>query len=139
MEELLGVELTEAQSAGMGRAMLAVARSDGKIDPRERALIEQLAPVPADAPEPDPAELAALFPGTAERELVLRSVLLVALADRSYTDTERAVVLRIAKGLGVGETRVTELASEVKAYLFGSLLKLANSDVVAEASGKLKI
>ena len=56
------VELNDAQARTVGRAMLAVARADGAADPREVALIEELAPIDPTAPEPSAAELAEAFP-----------------------------------------------------------------------------
>lgn len=133
------VELNDAQANAVGRAMLAVARADGAADPREVALIEELAPVDTTASDPSPEELAGALTGAKERELLLRSALLVALVDGDYSAAERAVVERFAGALGVDGPRLEELASEVKAFLMAPLLPLANTPAVLDVSRKLKV
>lgn len=139
MDLFSDVELDAARAAAMGRAMLAVARADGEADPREIALIEELAPVDASAPDPSPAEAAAAFADPEGRELLLRSLLLVALVDGSYSEAEKGVVAGYASACGVAEARLEELASEVKAFLMAPLLPLSNTPAVAEVSKKLKV
>lgn len=133
------VELNDAQASAVGRAMLAVARADGAADPREVALIEELAPVDAAAPDPSPAELAETLTEEKGRELLLQSALLVALVDGDYSAAERAVVGRFAEALGVNSPRLEELASGVKAFLMAPLLPLANTSSVLDVSRKLKV
>ena len=133
------VELNDAQAGAVGRAMLAVARADGAADPREVALIEELAPVDTAAADPSPAELAETLTGAKEREVLLRSALLVALVDGDYSEAERAVVGRFAEALGVAGPRLEELASGVKAFLMAPLLPLANTSSVLDVSRKLKV
>ena len=139
MELFTEVELTADQEQAMGRAMLAVARADGTADPREVALIEKLAPVDIAAPDPTPAELGVAFPDAAGRDLLLRSVLLVALVDGDYSAAERGVVASFAEGCGVSASRLEGLASEVKAFLMAPLLPLSNTSAVVEVSRKLKV
>lgn len=139
MDLFSDVELDAAQVAAMVRAMLAVARADGAADAREVALIEELAPVDASAPDPSPAEVAAAIPGEREQELLVRSLLLVALVDGAYTDAEKGTIASYADACGLSEARLEELASAVKAYLMAPLLPLANSPAVAEVSKKLKV
>ena len=133
------VELNDAQASAVGRAMLAVARADGAADPREVALIEELAPVDSSAPDPSPAQLAETLTGAKEREVLLRSALLVALVDGDYSAAERAVVGRFAEALGVSGSRLEELASGVKAFLMAPLLPLSNTSAVLDVSRKLKV
>lgn len=139
MDLFSDVELSATQAKAMGRAMLAVARADGAADPREVALIEELVPVDAASPDPSPAELAAAIPDEAGRDLLLRSALLVALVDGTYSGPERAVVASYAEACGVSGERLEELASAVKAFLMAPLLPLANTPAVAEVSKKLKV
>ncbi len=139
MDLFTDVEMTAEQAQSIGRAMLAVARADGSADPREVALIEELAPIDPSAPAPAPAELAALFPEAAGREFLLRSTLLVALVDGDYSEKEKAVVASYAGAFGVPESRLEELASAVKAFLMAPLLSLSNTPAVAEISRKLKV
>ena len=139
MNRFTDVEVTDGQAQAIGRAMLAVARADGSADPREVALIEELAPVEATAPDPSPAELAAAFPEAAGRDLLLRSALLVAFVDGDYSAGEKAVVDGFAGAFSIPPGRVDELANEVKAFLMAPLLSLANTDAVVEVSKKLKV
>ena len=139
MDLFSDVELDAAQVAAMVRAMLAVARADGAADAREVALIEELAPVDASAPDPSPAEVAAAIPGEREQELLVRSLLLVALVDGAYSDAEKAVVSSYADACGASAERLEVHASAVKAFLMAPLLPLANTPAIAEVSKKLKV
>lgn len=139
MDVMQDVELTESQAEMIGRALLAVARSDGEMDPREIALIEELSPTVTSAADPEPAEIAAALPSPEQRELLLRSALLVALVDRGFSDAERALLGRYAEALDVSPDRMTELTSSVKAFLLESLLPLANTDAVVEVSRKIPV
>lgn len=139
MDQFSDVELDAAQAAAMGRAMLAVARADGAADPREVALIETLVAVDVSAPDPAPADVAAAIAGGKERELLVRSLLLVALVDGSYTEAEKVVVASYAAACGLSEDRLGELASAVKAFLMAPLLPLSNTPAVVEVSRKLPV
>jgi hypothetical protein len=139
MELFTDVELNAGQAEVMGRAMLAVARADGAAEPREVALIESFGPVDTTAPDPEPAEVTAAFPEAPGRELLLKSLLLVALVDGDYSDAERALVSSYAGACAVPPDRLEELASGVKAFLMGPLLGLANTPAVVEVSRKLRL
>lgn len=139
MELFTNVEVNAAQAEAMGRAMLAVARADGSADPREVALIEELGPVDTTAPDPAPAEIAAAFPEAAGRDLLLQSLVLVALVDGDYSDAEKVLVASYAGACGVSPARLEELASGVKAFLMAPLLPLSNTAAVVEVSRKLKV
>ncbi len=139
MELFDEIELTDDEARAIGRAMLAVARADGAAEPREVALIEQLAPVDPAAPAPQAAELAAAIPRADARELLLRSALLVALVDGDYSEAEKALVADWAGAFGVAPARLEELASSVKAFLMSPLVPLSNSPAVAEVSRKLRV
>lgn len=139
MEMFADVDLSPAQAEAVARVMLAVARADGAIDPRELALIAEIAPVGPDAPELGPAEAAALLPPGAQRDLAVRAALLVAFVDRAYSDAERDVVSRYAAAFGVGEAEMERHASAVKAFFLSPLLGLSNAEAVAEVSSQMKI
>jgi hypothetical protein len=139
MDLFTDVDVTAGQAQAMGRAMLAVARADGSADPREVTLIEELVPVDPTASDPSPAELAAVFPEAAGRDLLLKSSLLVALVDGDYSEAEKAVVASYAEAFGVPPARLEELASSVKAFLMAPLLSLSNTSAVVEVSRKLRV
>ncbi|MCC6128332.1 MAG: TerB family tellurite resistance protein [Acidobacteria bacterium] len=139
MDTVPEVELNDSQAAAIARIMLAVAQSDGEVDDRELSLIGELAPADLTSPVPDPSTVAALFPEPSQKELLVRSALLVALVDRSFSAAERSVVEGYAKAFGMGEEDLERLASDVKAFLMSPLIGLSNSESVAEVSKNLKI
>ena len=139
MNPFSDVELSAGQATAMGRAMLAVARADGSADPREVALIEELATLDAAAPDPSPAEVAGAFVDEAGRDLLVKSLILVALVDGTWSDAEKAVVASYAGACGVSDAKLEEQASAVKAFLMAPLLPLSNTDAVVEVSRKLKV
>lgn len=105
------------------RAMVAIARADGQVDPTETARIRQIcsflrldeameaevtamlepgAPVPA---LPDPSEL----PAYEVRLYVFQQALMMAFADGVIDDQERALTQRLAEALQL-EARHVEVA-----------------------------
>ena len=139
MEMFADVDLSPSQAEAVARVMLAVARADGAVDPRELALIEEIAPVGPDAPELSPGDAASQLPLGTQRELAVRAALLVALVDRSYSDAERGVVSGYAAAFGVGEEELERHASAVKAFFLSPLLGLSNAEAVAEVSAQIKL
>jgi hypothetical protein len=109
------------------------------VDPRELSLIEELAPADLGGPAPDPAAVAELFTEPGPRDLLIRSALLVALVDQSFSDKEREVIGRYASALGFSDEEFEQLSSDVKAYLMSPLIGLSNTSSVAEVSKNLKI
>ncbi len=137
MDSALEVELNEAQASAIARIMLAVARSDGEIDPRELSLIEEFSAADPEGADPEPGEVAALFPDAAQKELVVRSALLVALVDRGFSEHEKETINKYALAVGIGEEELERLTSEVKAFLLSPLIRLSNTDSVVEISKNL--
>ena len=133
------IDLTEDQGRAIARGLVSVARADGSLDDREKALIEDLVPgASSDLSDISPADLAKALSGDAAR-LFLRSCYLVAFADRDFSDAERALIESYAKGLGVDSAELSELGQGVKELLLAPLSRLSNSGGVAAVSKKITI
>jgi tellurite resistance protein len=134
------IDLTEKQARVIARGMLAVARAHGGVDERELELIHALSDGDLDsAPELTVEEAAAELPEGEARRLFVKSCLLVALVDLSYSDEEKAVVGRYSSALGVSAEEVADLAQSVKEFLLSPLARLSNAEAVAEVSKRLDV
>ncbi len=100
---------TSQQTAVWLRALLTVAWADGHLDPEERALIATLTDHPLTDSEThhllapvSPAELATILkPDPVLAENFLRMAVMVALVDRSYSESEDALLRSYCCALGV--------------------------------------
>lgn len=100
---------TSQQTAVWLRGLLTVAWADGYLDPEERALIATLTDHPLTDSETaralapvSPAELAAsLKPDPILAENFLRMAVMVALVDRSYSESEDELLRNYCQALGV--------------------------------------
>lgn len=107
------------------RAMVTVARVDGRLHPAERAWMESASRAlgsrlacDVDALVPiEPDELARLVPSREGRELVVRVMILVALMDGDVSGAEAALVERVARALDVDEPRVANLRQLEEGHL----------------------
>lgn len=130
------IEITEAQERLFAQGMLAVARCDGEVDPREAQLIAELYPGDLSSlPDPDPATLSVLSPEAGQ--LFLRSCLLIALADFGISPAEKSLIDGYAEALKVSPEQLADLQQSVKEYLLAPLARLANVEVAAEVAKKL--
>jgi hypothetical protein len=133
------IDLTEAEGTAIARGLLTIAHCDGSFDPREKDLIAALLPNPAVRPDPiAPDELGRALRPEAAR-VFLQSCYLVALADGTLSDAERAAIEGFAGPLGVPAEELTDIAQSVKEYLLEPLSKLSNVDAVVEVSKKLGV
>src|SRR4051794_12158307 len=111
------IEVSEEEGTVIARGLLAVARCDGTVDPREKDLIESILPMPMEGlADIAPDELARSLRGDAAR-LFLQSCFLVAFADRTFSDPERALIQSYADALEVSAEELVHLAQSVKEYL----------------------
>lgn len=132
------IDLTNDEAKAMARGMLTVAKVDGSVDVREQSLIQEfydgdlatLDEIPA-------AEVKAAFSRAAAGELFLKSCLLVALADRYFSDNERKLLSGYAEALGVTDDELRDMQQGVKEYLLRPLSRLANSEAVAQVAQKM--
>jgi tellurite resistance protein len=133
------IDINEQEAIAIARGLLTVAKCDGLLDPREKSLIEGLAPVPTDRlTDIGTDELARSLRGEAAL-LFLRSCLLVAFADGHFSDPERGLIQRYAEALGVSAEELRHLTQSVKEFLLEPLSRLANTDSVVEVSKKLAV
>lgn len=136
--ELQEVEMTEAQERLFAQGMIAVARCDGAIDPREAELISELSAGDLESlPDPEASALSANLTGDAAR-LFLRSCYLVALVDQSLSDAEKGLIDGYAAALSVPVEEVEGIHQSVKEFLIAPLTRLANVEVAAEVARKME-
>jgi tellurite resistance protein len=142
------VELNREQVEAMARALYAVAKTDG-LHEREAGLIASFwidagggAATLSElerAESPPPSALAGVLHTDAERQLFLKTALLLTWADGKVTDAERAKVNEYAQALGVDATTLANLESGVKDYLLGHLVHVQNVDAVLDVAKKLGV
>ena len=143
------VEISAEQAEVMARGLFAVARAEGGIHEREKTLLMSFyADVAADAssrslsalehaPDVSPSEIASALTSQSHALLFLKTCILMAWADNSYGGKERDVIEGFAKALGVGEAHMKGLEADVKSFLLGSLVRLANTEAVAVVAREL--
>ncbi|HJZ86823.1 MAG TPA: hypothetical protein VKN99_16725 [Polyangia bacterium] len=148
MEFFSEIPIEAAQAEAMARGLFAVARADG-VHERELALIASFyAEVGGSArglselersPAISPADLAAALHTRDERQLFVKTALLLAWADGEVSAAERKQVAAYADALGVGKDEVGKLEESVKDFLLGHLSHLHNVDATRKVAGKLKM
>lgn len=142
------LELSRPAAEAMARALFAVAQVDGMHE-REAGLIasfwidtgggdaalsdlQRLAPI-------KPPELAAFLQNDQERQLFLKTAILLTWADGKVTDGERSMVGQYAYALGIDKAGIDKLEAEVKDYLLGHLAHLQNTDATLAVAKKLDL
>jgi tellurite resistance protein len=142
------VDLDRAQAEAIARGLFAVAKCDG-LHEREAALIASFwldSGGGADALSSlergatiRPDELAAALPSPAQRQLFLKTAILLTYADGKVTAEERQCVREFASGLGIAEPAVEALEQSVKDFLLHHLAHLQNVDAAAAIAKKLEV
>jgi uncharacterized membrane protein YebE (DUF533 family) len=148
MEFFPEVDLNREQVEAMARALYAVAKTDG-LHEREAGLIASFwidagggASTLSElerADSPPPSALAGVLTTAQERQLFLKTALLLTWADGKVTDAERAKVNEYAQALGVDAVTLGQLESGVKDYLLGHLVHVQNVDAVRDVAKKLDV
>lgn len=106
-------DIDAAAARTIAAAMREVARADGP-HPKEDALIAAFS---ADLPEgADTVDLGTIQ-SPAQREALLKSLVLVAFADGKVSDPERAVIQRYASALGVDAPALSAVFVDVASSL----------------------
>ena len=142
------IELRATEAEAIARGLYAVAVVDG-VHERELALIAEfyrgatnegasIAALGQMSPL-SPEDLAALLPVGPVRELFVKASFLVAWADGQVTPAERALIGQFARALVVPAESEAALEAQVKDYLLGPLVRLANVDAVSAVAKKLGI
>lgn len=117
------VSLNSDAALYIARGLRALAAVDG-VHAAELALIEQYeASLGLDGPALGDFESAGGGPlvEAAQRELFLRSLVLLALADGSISDPEDQMIRAVAADLGLSDDNLTGITVEAKQWLLGSL------------------
>jgi len=105
------VDFDEKTAALIAKGMMAVAKADGDIHPREIALIQAFQ---ADVPISDLDEDAVLEPGSGAT--YLNSLVLVALADGHITPEEHTIINELAQKHGLSSDDVETSINWAKSY-----------------------
>ena len=143
------IEIRDDQAEAIARGLYAVARADGNVHEREAAMINEFFNTTTSdhashlaalerQPKLDPAHLAAALPSADLRGLFLKSALLLAHVDGTYSPEEKKEIAAYAKACGVDAAAMTKLEAAVKDYLLGHLSHLHNVHGVAEVAKELK-
>jgi uncharacterized tellurite resistance protein B-like protein len=102
-------ELDARSAAVIAAGMMAVALADGEAHPREVEMIEAFR---KELPEGvDPSGVVLEDPW--EREVFVRSLLMVAVADGAVSDDEGKVIEELARAHGVSEEQLEGIRREV--------------------------
>jgi tellurite resistance protein len=145
------IELSAQQAEVMARGMFAVARAEGGVHEKEKALLMSFYADTAEgesarslsllenAPDPTPAEIASALTSRGHEVLFLKTCILMAYADNEFGANERDLVGRYALALGVSMDELKELERDVKSYLMSSLVRLSNVEAVVEVAKKLGV
>jgi len=144
------IEISAEQAEVMARGLFAVARAEGGIHEREKTLLMSFYAEVAgethsrslsaleNAPDVSPSEVAAALTSQSHALLFVKTCILMAYADNSYGDKERDVVEGFAKALGLSKEHLNDLEVDVRSFLLSSLVKLANSEAVANVAKELR-
>ena len=136
------IELTAVEAEAMARGLYAVAAVDG-VHERELAMIGELyqtaALEGATLGPLSPAELARVIVSPVQRELFIKTAILLSWADGKVSAAEKAKIVQFADALGVDAANVARLEAEVKDFLLRPFAGLANVDAVAAVARKLRV
>jgi tellurite resistance protein len=144
------IDLSAVEAETFARGLYAVARVDG-VHERELALISDFYQGAAtdEANEGTvaaslermgvlgPKEVAQVLISAPQRELFVKTALLLTWADGTVSDAERAKVDEFARALEVAPEKKAQLEAEVKDFLLRPLAGLANVNAVSAVAKKL--
>ncbi len=142
------VKLERSQAEAIARGLYAVARVDG-LHEREAGLIASfwieagggagsLSELERSAAI-TPSELASTLHDTQQRQLFIKTAILLTWADGEVSDAERKAVSEFASALHVDAATVDSLEASVKDFLLGHLVHLKNTDAAQEVARKMKV
>jgi len=147
MEFFPEVNLNRGAAEAIARGLFAIARVDG-VHEREAGLIASFwIDAGGGGPLSDleraeaikPADVAAALHSDAERQLFIKTAILLTWADGSVSPAEKKAVGEFAKALGIDQTALDTLDASVKDFLLGQLVHVQNSDAVSSVAKKLKV
>ena len=141
------VHLSHGAAEAIARGLYAVARCDG-IHEREAGLIASFwidsgggGPLSdlERAESIKPPDLAAALHSDEERQLFIKTALLLTWADGKVSDAERKSVHDFARALSVDDAALEKHEAAVKDFLLGQLVHVQNTDAVREVANKMKL
>jgi tellurite resistance protein len=142
------VPLDRNQAEAIARGLFAVAKCDGMHE-REAALIASFwletgagAGALSDLERQatiTPAELATALADEQQRQLFVKTAILLTYADGKVSQEERHTVREYAHALGIEDAQVQALEAGVKDFLLGHLTHLRNTDAAAQVAKKLEV
>ena len=142
------VEINEDEAAAIARGLYAVARADGNLHERERALVSELFASISDRPsdlaaldrqEPIAPEMLALaLPRGDQRQLFLMTALLLALCDGDQGSGEDRLIKEYAAAMEFSDAELASMTTRVKEFMLSQLSHLKNVDAAVEVARELK-
>jgi tellurite resistance protein len=141
------VSLSREAAEAIARGLYAIARCDGMHD-REAGLIASFwIDAGGGGPLSDleraeaikPADLALALHSDAERQLFVKTALLLTWADGKVSPQEKQAVQEFARALGVDDATLDKLDAGVKDFLLGQLVHVQNTDAVRDVANKMKV
>jgi hypothetical protein len=140
------VNLTRSAAEAIARGLYAIARVDG-LHEREAGLIASFW---IDAGGGDvalsdlergadiaPAELATALTSSEERQLFVKTAILLTYADGTVSEAEKFAVGKFAQALAVDGGTVDKLEASVKDFLMAHVAHLQNTEATVAVSKKL--
>jgi tellurite resistance protein len=142
------VHLERQEAEAIARGLYAVARVDG-LHEREAGLIASFwieagggAGALSDLERSSaitPVELASTLRSEQQRQLFIKTAILLTWADGEVTDAERKSVHDFAAALQVDDATLDKLEAGVKDFLLGHLVHLQNVEAASEVARKMKV
>jgi tellurite resistance protein len=148
MEFFPEMHISREAAEAIARGLYTVAKVDG-IHEREAGLIASfwidsgagaasLSDLERGEPM-KPAELATILHTDDERQIFIKTAVLLTWADGVVTEAERVILSEFAKALGIEPAKLTELEAGVKDYLLKHLAHIQNTDATREVVKKLEV
>ncbi|HEX8951999.1 MAG TPA: hypothetical protein VF945_09150 [Polyangia bacterium] len=147
MEFFPEVNLSHGAAEAIARGLFAIAAVDG-VHEREAGLIASFwIDAGGGGPLSDleraeaikPADLASALHSDAERQLFIKTAILLTWADGSVSAAEKKAVSDFARALGIDDATLEKLDAGVKDFLLGQLVHVQNTDAVSSVAKKLKV
>ena len=142
------VEISQPVAEAMARALYTIAKVDG-LHEREAGLIAsfwldagQGAAALADlerAPAFKPQDLAGALQSRDQRQLFMKTAILLTWADGKVTDAEAKALREYAAARGLDKATLDKLDAQVKDFLLGHLVHLSNPDATQKVAKKLGV
>ncbi|HZS41745.1 MAG TPA: hypothetical protein VFF06_33180 [Polyangia bacterium] len=148
MEFFPEMHISRQAAEAIARGLYTVARVDG-LHEREAGLIASFwidaghgAAALSDLERGDamkPADLATILRTDEERQVFIKTALLLTWADGEVTDAERKIVREFAAALAIDGPKIERLESEVKDFLLHHLAHVQNTDATLQVVKKLEV